>query len=202
MPSQNKAGSPKPSILGYSYSEYLDLVKSFHGHVAPGMILGGFMVDLAYRHLPSGELFDAICETKACLPDAIQILTPCTIGNGWLKLIDIGRYSLTFYEKYGGIGVRVYVDPSKMEPYPEIKTWFFKIKAKKEQDQDLLLIELEKAGSLVCSYEEVRLDLDFIRGNPRKGFTICPQCRESYPLEHGSLCRGCQGQLPYLPRGK
>lgn len=190
----------KPFILNHTFTEYLDLVKSFHGHIAPGMILGGFMVDLAYRHLPDGEFFDAICETKACLPDAIQILTPCTIGNGWLRIIDVGRFALSFFEKYGGLGVRVFVDPSKMESYPEIKTWFFKIRTKKEQNQDLLLGDLEAAGSLICSYVEVRLDLDLIHGHTRKRFAICSQCGESYPAEHGSQCRGCQGELPYLKK--
>ena len=37
------------------------------------MVLGGFMVDGAYKHLPEGGFFDALCETRACLPDAIQI---------------------------------------------------------------------------------------------------------------------------------
>ena len=120
-------------ILNHTFNEYLELVKSFHGHIAPGMILGGFMVDLAYRHLPDGEFFDAICETRACLPDAIQILTPCTIGNGWLKVIDVGRFALSFYEKYTGLGVRVFADPAKLESYPEIKGWFFKQKSKKKQ---------------------------------------------------------------------
>ena len=31
------------------------------------------MVDGAYKHLPEGGFFDALCETRACLPDAIQI---------------------------------------------------------------------------------------------------------------------------------
>lgn len=191
-----------PCILEHSFDEYLGLIKSFHGHIAPGMILGGFMVDLAYRHLPAGEFFDAICETRACLPDAIQILTPCTIGNGWLKLIDVGRFALAFYEKYNGLGVRVFLDPLKLEPYLEIKHWFFKIKSKKEQDPNLLLGEMEKAGSVICGLEEVRIDPDFIRAKPRKGFILCPQCHESYPLEHGSLCQGCQGRLPYLFENK
>jgi len=86
---------------------YLEMVKAFHGHVAPGMIFAGLMVDLAYRNLPPGEFFDAVCETRACLPDAIQILTPCTVGNGWLRIVDIGRFALSFYEKYTGDGVRV-----------------------------------------------------------------------------------------------
>jgi formylmethanofuran dehydrogenase subunit E len=164
------------------------------------MVLGGIMVDLAYKHLSEGELFDALCETKKCLPDAIQILTPCTVGNGWLRIIDIGRYALALFEKQCGIGIRVFVDPPKLEPYPELKNWFFKLKPKKEQDQDLVLDEIREAGSTVCSFEEVRVDVDFIKVVRRKGFTTCPSCHESYPSDHGPLCRGCQGELPYLPR--
>ena len=70
------------TICDRSYDDYLQMIRSFHGHVAPGMLLGGFMVDLAYRTRPPGQFFDAICETRPCLPDAIQLLTPCTIGNG------------------------------------------------------------------------------------------------------------------------
>jgi formylmethanofuran dehydrogenase subunit E len=192
----------EPTICNYSYQEYLQLAKSFHGHIAPGMVLGGFMVDLAYRHLPEGEFFDALCETKKCLPDAIQILTPCTVGNGWLRVIDIGRFALSLYEKYGGLGVRVYVDPPKLEPFPELKTWFFKLKPKTEQDRDRVLDEIQKAGSTVCSLEEVSLDPEFIKADYRKGFTLCPLCHEAYPIEHGPLCGGCQGQLPYIQQSK
>jgi formylmethanofuran dehydrogenase subunit E len=46
-------------------------VKSFHGHLAPGLIIGGFMVDLAMKNLPEGEIFDAVCKTTVCRP------TPC-----------------------------------------------------------------------------------------------------------------------------
>jgi len=63
----------------YSYKEYIHLVKSFHGNLAPGLIIGGFMVDLAMKNLPPGEFYDAICETTVCLPDSIQLLTPCTV---------------------------------------------------------------------------------------------------------------------------
>ena len=60
-----------------------------------GVVIGGFMVDMAYKHLPEGVLLDAFCETEKCLPDAIQLLTPCTMGNGWLKVNNIGRFALT-----------------------------------------------------------------------------------------------------------
>jgi formylmethanofuran dehydrogenase subunit E len=166
------------------------------------VVLGGIMVDLAYRHLPEGDLFDALCETKKCLPDAIQILTPCTVGNGWLRIIDIGRYALTLFEKHGGVGIRVFVDPSKLGPFPELKNWFFKLKLKKEQDYDGLLNEIQKAGSLVCGFEDVSLDPKFIKADYRKGFVLCPSCHEAYPSEHGPLCQGCHGQLPYIRQSK
>ncbi|RJQ85058.1 MAG: trehalose-binding protein [Desulfobacteraceae bacterium] len=184
-------------ICNYTCREYLQLVRSFHGHVAPGMVLGGFMVDLACRHLPEGEFFDALCETRACLPDAIQILTPCTVGNGWLRIVDIGRFALSFYEKYSGRGIRVYVDPEKIKPFPEIRNWFFKLTPKKQQDRERLMAEIQEAGSAICSYAAVHFDPGFMRTPGRKGFSICPMCREAYPSENGPLCGGCQGELPY-----
>jgi len=102
-------------IVSHSFEEYLKLLESFHGNAAPGPIIGGFMVDLALKHIPEGILFDAVSETPACLPDAVQILTPCTVGNGWLKVMNLGRFALSLYDKYTGRGVRVFLDPEKLE---------------------------------------------------------------------------------------
>ncbi|HNQ47588.1 MAG TPA: formylmethanofuran dehydrogenase subunit E family protein [Syntrophorhabdus sp.] len=59
-------------VLEYTFEEYTEIVKKFHGAAAPGVLIGGFMVDAAIRNLPDGILYDAICETKSCLPDAIS----------------------------------------------------------------------------------------------------------------------------------
>ncbi|HEU20188.1 MAG TPA: trehalose-binding protein, partial [Deltaproteobacteria bacterium] len=64
------------NIGPYSFDEYIHLVKSFHGHIAPGMVIGGIMVDTALKNTPAGEFFDALCETESCLPDAVQLLMP------------------------------------------------------------------------------------------------------------------------------
>ena len=37
------------------------------------IVVGGFMVDEACRLLPQGRIFDALCETPKCLPDALQV---------------------------------------------------------------------------------------------------------------------------------
>lgn len=185
-------------ICDYSFEEYIRLITSFHGSVAPGMVIGGFMVDLAKKNLPQGEFFDVICETQSCLPDAIQLLTPCTIGNGWLKVITLGRYAMTFYEKYKGVGVRVFLDPAKIAAWPEIKNWYFKLKPKKEQDSKLLIEQIKESGSSILSLQHVKVQPQFL-GKKHKGkIVICPYCGEAYPSEDGKMCRACQGQAPYL----
>lgn len=75
----------------YSFEDTLQLIRRFHGFPAPGLVLGTKMVSYALDHVPQDILFDAICETSSCLPDAVQILTLCTIGNAWLKVIDMGN---------------------------------------------------------------------------------------------------------------
>ena len=186
------------NICSYTFEEYVNLIKSFHGYVAPGVVIGGFMVDLAFKHLPKDGLFDAICETPACLPDAIQLLTPCTTGNGWLKVINLGRFALTLYEKYQGEGIRVFLDPTKIEAWSEIKSWFFELKPKKEQDSQLLIEQIREAGANICSIQQVKVAPHFIKIKRRGGFTICPLCKETYPVDDGEICRACQGEAPYM----
>lgn len=189
--------SPEISICGRTYDEYIEMVRAFHSHVAPGMVFGGFMVDLAYRNLPQGEYFDAISETRTCLPDAIQILTPCTVGNGWLKVINLGRFALSLFEKYTGSGVRVYVDSRKLDGWPEIKTFFFKLVPKKEQDFEALLSEARLAHTSIFGVQQVMIDLDSVRTCRRGAFAVCPLCGEGYPERDGEICLGCQGKAPY-----
>jgi len=191
--------SSEITICGHTYDEYIEMVKAFHSHVAPGMVFGGFMVDLAYQNLPQGEFFDAICETTACLPDAIQILTPCTVGNGWLKVINLGRFALSLFEKYTGNGVRVYVDSGKLDNWPEVKAFFYKLIPKKEQDFEALISEARLAHTSIFSLQKVMIDMDSIRSSRRRALIVCPQCGEGYPEDDGKICLGCQGEAPYLP---
>jgi len=186
------------NICTYSYEQYIELVKPFHGHIAPGVLIGGFMVDKAQRDLPEGEFFDAISETRTCLPDAIQMLTPCTIGNGWLRIFDYGRFALTLYEKFEGEGVRVFIDPPRLDKWPEIRDWFFKLKPKTEQDMNLLLNQIRDAGTGLCGMQKIRLKPSVIKRRRRAGFAICPSCNESYPVADGKICLACKGDTPYI----
>jgi formylmethanofuran dehydrogenase subunit E len=185
------------NICTYSYEEYLHLVKSFHGNLAPGLIIGGVIIDLAMKNLPEGEFFDAVCETPVCLPDAVQILTPCTIGNGWLSIVNFGRFAVTLYEKYSGKGVRVYLDTKKLDAWPEVRDWYLKKKKKNEQDKDLLMAQIKKAGHKLLSVQMVQVEPEKVRRKKMGPVGICPVCGEAYPSKHGEKCLNCQGETPY-----
>jgi len=185
------------AIGPYAQDDFLDLVKSFHGSIAPGILLGGYMVASLQSQLPKDRLHDALCETPACLPDAVQLLTPCTMGNGWLRVVDLGRYAVTLYDKEDGQGRRAFVDTAKLAAYPAIAEWYYKRKPKKAQDKDRLLAEMKSAGASLCSYQNVTVP-SRLRGKDSRGaMTVCPICGEGYPALHGAICRGCQGEAPY-----
>ncbi len=181
-----------------TFEDFLLLVRDFHGSAAPGLVLGGFMVEEAKRHLPAGTLFDAIAETTHCLPDAVQLLTPCTIGNGWLRVVNLGRYALTLYDKYVGNGVRIFLDPHKVEAWPHLKTWYLKLQPKREQDSAALFMEIKAAGAGVCSLQSVQVAPHLLQRRARGGIGLCPVCKEGYPVRDGRICRGCQGEAPYV----
>jgi len=181
----------------YSIEAFCELVRTFHGYPAPGVMLGGFMVDAVLRKLPGGRLYDALCETARCLPDAIQLLTPCTVGNGWLKVINLGRFALALYDKSNGQGIRVFVDSEKISRWREIHDWYYKVKKKAEQDGERLFEEIKTAGAGVCSFEAVQVKRGILDNESRGGMATCPECAEGYPSRDGSLCLACQGESPY-----
>ncbi|MBI5602066.1 MAG: formylmethanofuran dehydrogenase subunit E family protein [Deltaproteobacteria bacterium] len=182
----------------YTFKEFVDRVKEFHGFPAPGVVLGGVMVDRALKHIPAGVLFNALAETNKCLPDAIQLLTPCTSGNNWLSIRNFGRFALALYDKDTGQGIRVVLNPLRIEEWPEIKDWYYKLKPKEEVDPEELLEAIQKGRADLLSLQEIRMRPAYLAKTKRGKRVICPQCREAYPENSQGLCLACQGDSPYL----
>lgn len=181
----------------FTYNEFIEEIDAFHGTVAPEIIMGGSMVNYAVENLPEGIFFDVICEVETFLPDAIQLLTPCSVGNGGLRILDLGRFAVVFYDKYSGLGVRVYIDIPKLDNFAEVKTWFLKLKQKDLLDSDLLLSQIKEAGTSLFGFQKVQVDNSFLKKTKLGKDTKCPICSESYPMVHGSVCKGCKEKLPY-----
>ena len=145
------------NIGSYTFQEFKRLAENFHGYAAPGLLIGGYMVEMAKARIPEGTLFEAVVETRKCLPDAVQLLTLCSAGNNWMKVHNLGRYAVSLFDKHTGEGVRVSVDPAKLDAFPEIRGWFLKEKPKKDQDEVRLLSEIEEAGDGICKAEPVTM---------------------------------------------
>ncbi len=185
------------NIGEYTFEEFKEKARQFHSYPAPGLLLGGYMVELAKSLMPRDVLYEAVVETGKCLPDAVQLLTPLSAGNNWMKVVNLGRYALALYDKHTGAGVRVWVDAAKLAPYPELRAWLLKQKPKKDQDSERLLEEIRQAGPTICSHRPVQVS-ERMRRRPGMGpVTLCPVCGEPYPAKDGAICRGCQGEAPY-----
>jgi formylmethanofuran dehydrogenase subunit E len=189
-----------------SFEEFKDMATRFHGYPAPCILIGGYMVEAARSCLSPQTLFRVLVETSRCLPDAVQLLPPCTAGNSGMRLLDLGRYALSMFDKHSGEGVRVAVDTEKVKVWPEINSWFLRLRTKAQQDQNRLFQEIEEAGDSILSLCEVRIKSEYLKRLPQKRICICPICDEAYPEADGAICRGCQGQAPYAmlkgPKGK
>ncbi|MBN2141592.1 MAG: trehalose-binding protein [Desulfovibrionaceae bacterium] len=185
-------------IPPYTFDEFIEAARSFHCYAAPGLLVGGFMVSEARRRIPEGVLYDAISETSWCLPDAIQMLTPCTTGNGWLRVLDLGVYALSLFDKFSGVGVRVAIDCDKIRDWPDIHTWLFKTKPKKEQDSDGLREAIRRAGTDILYAEELTVQPGFLKHRSKGEIIRCPLCGDAFPARYGGICRRCQGEAPYV----
>ena len=144
--------------------------------------------------MPGGILFDAVSETTNCLPDAIQLLTPCTIGNGWMRILNLGRYALSLFDKKSGEGVRVFVDPMAVREWPETEAWFFKLKPKTEQDSAQLLDEIRRAGKGLYGAQPIRMAEAFSHTAAQRKHHLLHLVRRTLP-------RRRRGNLPGLPGG-
>ena len=182
-----------PSVCGKTIEECLDTIQQFHGWKAPGLVVGLFMVDLAMARMGKGIEFDAIVESRHCLPDAIQLFTPCTVGNGWLKIVDWDKFALTFYDRHRLTGHRVWLDLEKTRHHPLYHGWFMQTIHKKDFDNNVLLEDIIDAGKSVLSETAVAMT-DLHRRNKKGAIWVCASCGEAYSADQGARCAVCQGK--------
>ena len=188
--------SNQAKICGKPLEDFLQVVEQFHGWKAPALLIGGFMVDWAQEGISPGVEFDAFVETYHCLPDAVQLLTPCTFGNGWMKVLDWDKFALSLYDKKTLEGSRVWLDLEKTRSYPPIYNWYMRRIPKKSVDHDLLRDNIIAAGRSMLSRAPVHITKFY--GKKEKGeIAICTGCGEAYPTRQGEQCVACQGNGYY-----
>ena len=183
----------RETICGVDVASYVIRMEEFHGYRSPGMLIGGVMIENGTTLLGSTPYLNVVCETVVCLPDAVQLLTPCTFGNGFLQVLDWGKFALTVYDRDRLVGVRVWLNSDGLKSYPLISDWFQRTGAIREKPPfEDLGAEVLAAGSDLIGSSWVRLPRSLKDKKPvPTGF--CPDCSESYPLRQGPTCLACQG---------
>lgn len=188
-------------ICGHSVEGFLEEIKGFHGFLAPGIVLGGFLVDWARELVGTDMEFDVIVETSHCLPDVVQLFTPCTIGNGWMKVLNWDKFALSLYDRKELTGFRVWLDLEKARSFPHIYNWYMRVMPKKDLPLDSLITIILDAGRAPLSSCAIRVTRLYERVKKQK-IVVCPECGEAYPALQGPRCLTCQGMGYYRIRDR
>jgi formylmethanofuran dehydrogenase subunit E len=186
------------TICGLGLADFMIRMEEFHGSRSPGILLGGMMVDAALRELGPTPYLNIVTETVVCLPDAVQLLTSCTIGNGFLHVLDWGKFALTSYDRMTLSGVRAWLNPDALAGYPLIRRWFersTRLTGKPAFDE--LASEILAAAAGLFGQRAVRLHRAFKDSEPVPTGR-CPNCGESYRLGLGPACPACWGEAYYV----
>ncbi|MDD1710126.1 MAG: FmdE family protein [Methanoregulaceae archaeon] len=176
--------------------DYFKRCIEFHTYPAPGLLIGVFMVDYAVELLGAtpGEKLYSVCETQKCAPDPLQVILHCTSGNHRLRIIPMGRFAMTLNrpstEPFTE-GIRVFIDPGKLETYPLINSWFTNDPSFNPRVKALpLMDEIFRAGRDILSTEKV-----LVQVTPKQKWQSgkCRVCGEMVPADllHDGVCIGC-----------
>ena len=185
------------NICGVDFSDFLIQMEEFHGYRSHGILVGGLMLDIALREMKPTPYLNVVTETVVCLPDAVQLLTPCTFGNGFLQVLDWGKFALTGYDRDSLSGIRVWLNPVSLENYPLIRQWFQRSPHSDPKPPfEELSSEILGAKENLLDYRSVILHKS-LKDSQRVPTGRCKECGEFYPLRHGTLCPACQGQAYY-----
>jgi formylmethanofuran dehydrogenase subunit E len=171
----------------------IEKVIPFHGFLTSGALIGIQMLNIARRELDvqGSERIYVICETQNCMPDPFQILAGATIGNGGLKIKDLGKMAVIVNKQasegvYRIKGIRIILDPEKTKAYPKLHAWF--LNTEKHRHEEVVQILLA-AGENVYSWEFVDVEVPVRK---KKRIQCCESCGEMF-IQHDNelLCGGC-----------
>jgi formylmethanofuran dehydrogenase subunit E len=194
--------------------QLIEKIFAFHHKRAPGIVIGVDMVELALEKLgPIKERLNAVCEGQSCLIDVLQVMTGCTYGNKYLRVINnLGRFALSLFDRFDGRGIRVSVNLKKIDSQktPEMAKFFTRTRSKdvKEGGQaridSALKIMAEYAGlqDSILEWEPVHI-IDY-KKPPMYPADICNSCGETFLIfaSGETRCEACKGEVKYFEPGK
>lgn len=175
------------------------------GRTRSGIILGIRMALLGLKELGVEEPRQdhrsllAFVEIDRCLPDAVQLVTGCRLGNRTLKFKDLGKMAATFVDLRTKHAIRIAAKESANQQALEMFTGLDKEEALQRAyrmlpDEDLLTrqwVRLNLPSEELPGYRAPRV--------------ICAECGEGINFnravvrDHRTLCRACAGERYFEP---
>ncbi len=183
-------------ICGVPREDYLIRLEEFHGHISPGTVMGGFLADAAWRILGEAPYLNVVVETLVCLPDSVQALTPCTLGNGYLQLLDWGKFALTMYDRMSLAGARAWLSAEGIEEFPLVADWYLRRPGAAKVEKIEVVKEIMAGGHRLVRAKAVTMRT-VLKDTEHVPTMACPACGEYYPTRQGGLCPACAGQAYY-----
>ena len=173
------------------------------GHTRSGMILGIRLALVGLRELaitdPEKYHRDLVVyvETDRCLPDAIELVTGCRLGNRALKFRDMGKMAAVFLDRRSNRAVRL---AAKESGHRRAQEMFATLE--KEEALQAGYRALPDADLFAKRIVRVALAPEDVPGYwaPR---VLCDGCGEGIAfgrelvVGQRTLCRACSGQNYY-----
>ncbi len=190
-----------------SVSEYIAKA-SEKGPPMPGIILGIRMSVLALKLLgiddPSKyhRKLIVVVETDRCLPDVIELVVGCRLGNRTLKFRDWGKMAASFLDLTRNRAVRVAalesVEAEALRTFKDLP-----------RDEALRKAYQDFADDKILQWQSVELKFspEDLPGYRAKR-VLCTQCGEGIGFNREvykdgrTLCRACAGEAYWLPGGE
>lgn len=165
----------------------------FHGYLSTGVFVGIQIYNIARRTLgfSEGERLFVTSEILSCMPDPLQVLGGCAIGNKGLKIEDQGRVAAKISRRAprgvaAAKGVRIVLDPAKTASYPRLHSRYMNTEKVPNEEAISDLIRAEEG---VYTWEMVDLE---VPERPEKKVAVCHSCRESFVLQGDERsCKSC-----------
>lgn len=176
------------------------------GQPRSGIILGIRMVLRAMKELQIDDPAEvhrqlvAFVETDRCLPDAVELVTGCRLGNRTLKFRDLGKMAVTFLDLRNDHAVRLAARETANQRALEVFRGL-------EKEEALTRAYREWPEEELFSWQPVAVELP---AEERPGYraprVVCAECGEGISFNREvaragrPLCRSCAGERYYEPQ--
>ena len=106
----------RTAMAGTPLAAYVEPLSQLHVTLCPRQVLGVRSALLAGRllqlELPRiDKRLVAVAEIDGCYTDGVLVASGCSVGHRTLRVVDLGKVAVTFFDTETGVAIRVWPRP-------------------------------------------------------------------------------------------